>query len=298
MDPEPLRTHLVHVCDIVETRVQRFTGRLKAILQEQEKLAKDDHEILHIATESCVSIATCIKDNLDQLNQACQRILYTPPSSSSSLPSSSPIKRTHDLLSSSSSSSSPPPKRSKSVIVVVDEEEEERDKGKAEEEEVNSTTNDGVLHIWTDGACKGNGRADAVAGIGVYFGHRDKRNVAERYLPSSGLPATNQTAELSAAIRALEIGLAQPGANSIQIHTDSMYTIDCVNKWIHSWKRKNWLTAKGQPVKNQPLIKRLYELAFEQTWAKVSFVHVRGHSGDANNDCADKLANEGCTKPK
>jgi len=32
-----------------------------------------------------------------------------------------------------------------------------------------------VLHVWTDGASSGNGRAGAKAGFGVFFGHGDKR---------------------------------------------------------------------------------------------------------------------------
>lgn len=60
---------------------------------------------------------------------------------------------------------------------------------------------DNVLWIWTDGACKSNGRgADARAGIGVFFGDGDTRNVARRL---QGLPQTNQRAELQAIHEAL-----------------------------------------------------------------------------------------------
>lgn len=34
---------------------------------------------------------------------------------------------------------------------------------------------DGVLHIYTDGASKGNGKVTARAGVGVFFGHGDRR---------------------------------------------------------------------------------------------------------------------------
>lgn len=40
-----------------------------------------------------------------------------------------------------------------------------------------------VLHVWTDGACRSNGRKGAIAGVGVYFGPDDKRFVA--YAPST-----------------------------------------------------------------------------------------------------------------
>jgi ribonuclease HI len=42
-----------------------------------------------------------------------------------------------------------------------------------------TSTKDGdgpdVLHVWTDGASAGNGRAGAKAGFGVFFGNGDKR---------------------------------------------------------------------------------------------------------------------------
>lgn len=34
-----------------------------------------------------------------------------------------------------------------------------------------------TLHIWTDGACLANGRPEAVAGVGVWFGPNDPRYV-------------------------------------------------------------------------------------------------------------------------
>lgn len=50
----------------------------------------------------------------------------------------------------------------------------------------------GWLVVYTDGACKGNGRQGAIAGVGVWWGHNDPRNIAER-CPGS---QTNNRAEL------------------------------------------------------------------------------------------------------
>jgi ribonuclease HI len=50
------------------------------------------------------------------------------------------------------------------------------------------------LIVYTDGACKGNGKtADAIAGVGAYFGPNDPRNISE---PLPGPKQTNQRAEL------------------------------------------------------------------------------------------------------
>ena len=49
------------------------------------------------------------------------------------------------------------------------------------------------LHIYTDGACRGNGTPHARAGYGVYYGPNDPRNISERL---SGAQ-TNNRAELT-----------------------------------------------------------------------------------------------------
>lgn len=144
----------------------------------------------------------------------------------------------------------------------------------------------GVPIINTDGGCVDNGTTKAKAGIGVYFGKDDPRNISERY---KGPNPSNQTAELSAAIKGLE---ATTGP--VNIRTDSGYTIDCMNTWIPAWKKNGWKTASGRPVKNQALIRRLDELCKDR---RVNWVWVRGHRGDPGNEGADKLATAGIHKP-
>lgn len=33
--------------------------------------------------------------------------------------------------------------------------------------------------------------------------------------------------------------------------TDSQFTINCMTQWIQNWKRNDWKTASGGPVKNK-----------------------------------------------
>ncbi|PYH75383.1 RnaseH-domain-containing protein [Aspergillus uvarum CBS 121591] len=77
----------------------------------------------------------------------------------------------------------------------------------------------GMLRIYTDGSSLKNGRALASAGVGVYFGPGDSRNVSE---PLQGSRQTNQRAELTAILRALEIA---PRHRDVTIFTDSQYSI-------------------------------------------------------------------------
>jgi ribonuclease HI len=98
---------------------------------------------------------------------------------------------------------------------------------------------------------------------------------------------TNNRMELTAVIRALE-ALRRP--TPIEITTDSQYVKRGVMEWMPRWKRNGWMTAGRQPVKNRELWESLDRaLAPHQ----VSWRWVKGHSGHAENERADALANRG-----
>jgi ribonuclease HI len=78
------------------------------------------------------------------------------------------------------------------------------------------------------------------------------------------------------------------GPRSVEVFTDSKYLHDAVNKgWLSKWRRNGWQTAQKKPVKNQDLWVRLDALLSTH---KVRLRWVRGHSGDAENECCDRLA--------
>ncbi|KAF8511362.1 ribonuclease H-like domain-containing protein [Gautieria morchelliformis] len=143
--------------------------------------------------------------------------------------------------------------------------------------------------VYTDGACQGNGRAGAIAGIGVWWGQNDPRNLAER-CPGD---QTNNRAELIAIIRLLET--APHSMKPLLIKTDSSYSISCVRDWIPSWQKRRWKTADGQDVKNKAVILYLSYLLDQRArlGQRVQLQHVRGHAGIVGNEGADKLAGEG-----
>lgn len=41
------------------------------------------------------------------------------------------------------------------------------------------------------------------------------------------------------------------GITCLNIHTDSEFLINSITKWVKKWKKNNWLTANGEPVKNK-----------------------------------------------
>lgn len=146
-----------------------------------------------------------------------------------------------------------------------------------------------TVRVWTDGSSRGNGKAGAVAGYGVFFSDGDERNVSA---PLEGTPQTNQRAELTAALRALEI---VPLDKNIEIITDSNYTINCATVWYKGWEKNGWKTSTGNPVMNEDLVKQIRERIDERTKAKVqtNLTWVKGHDENPGNVAADRLAVSG-----
>lgn len=146
-----------------------------------------------------------------------------------------------------------------------------------------------LIRVYTDGSSLANGKAGARAGVGVFFGNGDPRNVSERL---AGEPQTNQRAELMAMLRALE---ACPTDKTVKIVSDSQYSINCVTQWAASWKKKGWMTATGEPVKNQDIIRSVLDKMEERSrdGGATQFEWVKGHASDRGNQAADALAVRG-----
>lgn len=123
---------------------------------------------------------------------------------------------------------------------------------------------------YTDGACSGN---PGPAGSGLIVVAPDGK-VAEGYEYLGR--ATNNVAELTAVLRALEALAAVPEA--VVVHTDSKYAIGVLSK---GWR----------PKANQELIARIKD-AITRLARRVRFVYVPGHAGVPLNERADELARE------
>ncbi|ESZ95707.1 hypothetical protein SBOR_3927 [Sclerotinia borealis F-4128] len=146
-----------------------------------------------------------------------------------------------------------------------------------------------TVKVWTDGSSRGNGKVGAVAGYGVFFGDGDERNISA---PLEGNPQTNQRAELTAALRALE---TVPLDKHIEIVTDSNYTINCATVWYKGWEKKGWKTSTGKEVMNLDLIMKIRKRIDERTSNKVqtNLTWVKGHDQNPGNVAADRLAVRG-----
>jgi ribonuclease HI len=137
---------------------------------------------------------------------------------------------------------------------------------------------DKIVHIFTDGACKGN---PGPGGWGAVL----KYGNSVKEIKGFSSDTTNNIMELTAVIEALK-SLTRPC--DIIITTDSNYVKDGITEWIHQWKKKGWKTAGKKPVKNKELWQ---ELEAETHRHKIEWKWVRGHSGHPENERADELAN-------
>lgn len=142
--------------------------------------------------------------------------------------------------------------------------------------------------VYTDGGCTKNGKKGARAGIGVYWGPKNTRNVSERLEGEQ----TNQRAEIMAAVKAIETA-KEMGYKTLEIRTDSNYTIKGATDWCKRWKKNGWKTVNGTEVKNKVEFQKLTKLCDE---IDVKWTHVRGHQGNIGNEAADELAREGAMK--
>jgi ribonuclease HI len=138
--------------------------------------------------------------------------------------------------------------------------------------------------IYTDGACTGNGKPGARAGVGVFWGVDDPRNVSR---PVHGLP-TNNVAELEAIEDAVDAILADDilRTEPVVIVSDSKYGIDCLTTWYDGFVRRKWLTTSRTSVLNRELIERIHD----KLTPNIRLAHVRGHTVHEGNNWADKLA--------
>jgi ribonuclease HI len=137
-----------------------------------------------------------------------------------------------------------------------------------------------IIHIYTDGACKGN---PGPGGWGAVLSYGD----TEREMFGGEPSTTNNRMELTAVIEALA-ALTRPCR--VIVHTDSQYVQKGITEWINGWKARGWKTAAKEPVKNVDLWKKLDEVVRTH---KIDWLWVKGHAGDVGNERADALANKG-----
>lgn len=137
-----------------------------------------------------------------------------------------------------------------------------------------------LVIIYADGACKGN---PGLGGWGAWI----SMGGYSKELCGGEPVTTNNRMELTAVIRALQ---ALKRACNVKVYTDSVYVQKGMTEWIDAWKKRGWRTSDKKPVKNDDLWQELDAIAQQHT---IEWLWVKGHAGDAGNERADALANQG-----
>ncbi len=140
--------------------------------------------------------------------------------------------------------------------------------------------------IYTDGACSGNPGPGGWGAVLLYGPHRKELSgfVAE---------TTNNKMELLAAVEALRM-LKVPC--QVELYSDSAYLINAWKQgWLANWQKNGWKNAKKQPVENQELWQELLRLARIH---QVSWIKVKGHSDNEENNRCDEMARQQIARHK
>jgi ribonuclease HI len=138
------------------------------------------------------------------------------------------------------------------------------------------------VQLYTDGACSGNPGPGGWAYV-----LRDVQSKKEREGSGAQRDTTNNRMELQAVIEGLRV-LTRPCR--VSLYADSSYVLNGLKEWMANWKKNNWRRKSGsrwEEVKNADLWQQLDQL---QSLHKISFHHVKGHSGHPENERCDQLA--------
>lgn len=140
------------------------------------------------------------------------------------------------------------------------------------------------IHLYTDGACRGNQNENNIGAWGAYMEYKEYVNEISGGCKNT----TNNMMELKGCIEGLK---AIHNKNlPLIVYLDSAYVLNGITKWMDNWKLNGWRTAKKAPVANQELWIELDEV--KSQFANIEFQKVKGHSDNYGNKQADRLCNE------
>lgn len=141
------------------------------------------------------------------------------------------------------------------------------------------------VNIYCDGACDPNpGRAGS--GVAVYSGNY----LTELWYGLYNPQGTNNSAELNALYQALLIAKENVDkGKTVQVLSDSKYSINCISVWAFNWKKKGWMRKEKGDIKNLEVIQASHEL-YLSIKDTITLSHVKGHAGIEGNELADRMS--------
>jgi ribonuclease HI len=140
------------------------------------------------------------------------------------------------------------------------------------------------VSIYCDGACEPN-PGNAGSGVVVYRAGQ----LAQLWFGLYNPMGTNNTAELNALYHALRMAETEiDTGNSVEVCSDSAYSINCIRSWAPGWEKKGWKKPGGE-IKNLEIIQDCYAI-YRGIKGELNLTHVAGHVGTEGNELADRMA--------
>ena len=147
-----------------------------------------------------------------------------------------------------------------------------------------SSENDGLVLLYTDGSCADNPGPGGWAYVVVDGGEE---------FPNSGSEShtTNNRMEMLAFLNGIKFILETFPGRKIKVLTDSKYLLNGVTSWMYSWAKNNWMREGKKEVLNVDLWKGILNIVAPNKDI-ITFSWVKGHDGNKYNELCDKLARE------
>ena len=149
------------------------------------------------------------------------------------------------------------------------------------------------IRIYTDGACSENPGPGGWASIWV-------SDNGIKVISGNNPKTTNNQMELTAVVVSLRrvrnfltTSFNPWMSKEYEIYSDSAYVVNSINNnWVDRWMLNDWKTSRGDDVKNVELWMECLRLLYKirQSGIKITFIKVKGHSGDTLNEYADEIA--------
>lgn len=146
-----------------------------------------------------------------------------------------------------------------------------------------ATDSDLPIICYTDGSCNSKTKFGGY-GLTMFVETKEGNRIEFLNVVHSDPVTTISKMELGAAIHALRLCDMFFKGRAIHIHSDSEYVVKGVNERIEKWVNFNGKKANQEMWVNLlPLLNKVPNI----------FSWVKGHSGDAGNERADRLAGRG-----
>ena len=149
-----------------------------------------------------------------------------------------------------------------------------------------------MIAVYCDGSSRGN---PGNGGYGfVLFDTNDPSRII--YARSAQYPdVTNNRMELLGLLHALDYIEDYYPEEDVVIYSDSAYTVNACNDWMHTWSKNGWINSKKQTVENVDLMKALWDY-FRRDFFHCELRKCAGHDGVLHNELADLLARKSIDK--